>query len=263
MKLPDLWQMHRRCRMKKYELTIVQGKNIVIDISQLFREEVLAVNVTKLAKQFGKNRQSVAQFLNSDSYRSYLEAYSNVYKNIDVKLMEKREGRYGGTYIHSDILMPVLRYLSPEFAVVCDLYIKHKIQEVHDEKSKAIGRIEANKSNLEWIEAREHGKNTRKLLQDKIKEFCQYAEHQRGRPYKQCPYYKHMTDAVYNFIGVEAPKGGKSPRDIYSGDIVEAIETTELEVIKMLDEVMDSEKSRKGIKTLVADRLTHEMGYLV
>ena len=244
--------------MNQYELIAVQGKDIVLDISQLFQEEVLYVNVTRLAKQFGKSRNMMYQFFNSNGFNEYIEAYSNVTDNSDVKLIEKRGGRYGGTYIHSNILMPVLRYLSPEFAVKCDLYIRQKIQQCHDEKISTRAAIQANKKNQKWLEARDHGKDTRKLLTDKIKEFCQYAEQQRGRPYKMCPYYKHVTDAIYAYIGVSIPKAGQSPRDVYSGDIVEAIETAELVVIDLLDEVMDLNLSRKGIKTLISGRLVNE-----
>ncbi len=117
---------------------------------------------------------------------------------------------------------------------------------------------QTNKLNQKWLEAREHGKDTRNLLQDKIKEFCQYAELQRGRSYKVCPYYKLVTDAIYAYLGVDVPKCGKSLRDVYSGDIVEAIETAELEVIELLDEVMATNGSRKGIKTLILERLANE-----
>lgn len=118
--------------------------------------------------------------------------------------------------------------------------------------------VQANRANEVWIEARDHGKDTRKLLTDKIKEFCQYAEHQRGKPYKMCPYYKHVTDAIYAYIGVSIPKAGQSPRDVYSGDLVEAIETAELVVIELLDEMMEMNVSRKGIKILISERLANE-----
>lgn len=51
--------------------------------------------------------------------------------------------------------------------------------------------------------------------------------------------------------------------DIYSGETVEAIEAAELVLIGLLDEVIDSNGSQKGIKTLIKDRLTHEMGNFV
>ncbi len=115
--------------------------------------------------------------------------------------------------------------------------------------------ISANQANQNWLEARQHGKDTRELLTQKIKEFCQYAEAQRGKQYKQCPYFKHVTDAIYAFIGVEAPKGGQAPRNVYSGAVVEDIESAEFEAIKLLDEVMDVQGSRKGIKKLIVEHL--------
>jgi Rha family phage regulatory protein len=116
--------------------------------------------------------------------------------------------------------------------------------------------IQCNKRNDFWIEARHEGKNTRKALQEKIKEFCQYAEEQRGGAYpKTCPYYKIITSAVYEFLGLEAPKASKSLRDIYSGDIVEAIENTEIQVIKILNEFMLINETRKGLKNKIIDRL--------
>jgi len=241
--------------MKKYELTTLQGKDIVLDISHLLKEEVISINVTKLAKQFGKSRNMMYQFFNSDGFKEYMKAYSNVTENSDVKLIEKREGRYGGTYVHSDVILPVLRYLSPEFAVRCDLYIKYVIQQSHDEKVSARASISANKANDKWLEARDHGKDTRKLFTDKVKEFCEYAEEQRGEPYKLCPYYKHITDAIYAYIGVSAPKADQSPRDVYSGDVVEAVEVAELETIRLLEDVMNSGGSRKGIKQRIVERL--------
>lgn len=249
--------------MKKYELCTIQGKEIILDISQLLKDEVLSINVTSLAKQFEKSRQEVNRFLKSKGFVEYQKALVNVGISDDVKLIEKYEGRYGGTYLHSDLLIVFLRWLNKEFAVKCDLYIKRKIKEVHDEKSKNIGRIQANKANKEWVETRDNGKNSRKLLTDKIKEFCEYAELQRGEPYKICPYYKHITDAIYAYIGVKVSKDDRTSRDVYSGDIVEDIETAELKVITILDEVMESEGSRKGIKNLITNRLTHEMGYIV
>lgn len=118
--------------------------------------------------------------------------------------------------------------------------------------------VQANRANKKWLESREYGKDTRKLLQDKIKDFCQYAKHQRGKPYKVCPFYKLVTDAIYTYFGVDAPKCGQTLRDVYSGDIIEAIEASELKVIELLDEVMDSNASRKGIKLLILERLANE-----
>lgn len=111
-----------------------------------------------------------------------------------------------------------------------------------------------NYSNEVWIEARNHGKDTRKLLTDKLKEFCRYAEEQRGETYTRCPFYKHVTDVIYAHVGVTAPKADKTPRDVYSGDIIEAIEDAERTAIQLLDEVMVTGGSRK-IKNLLKEKL--------
>lgn len=118
--------------------------------------------------------------------------------------------------------------------------------------------INVNYSNEVWIEARNHGKDIRKLLTDKVKEFCEYAEEQRGGAYPTCPFYKHITDVIYAHVGVTAPKAGKNPRDVYSGDIIEAIEDAERIAIQLLDEVMANGGSRK-IKNLLKERLQSEL----
>ncbi len=246
--------------MKKYELTTIQGKDVILDISQLFNQEILYVNATRIAKQFGKR---IDNYMRLDDTKSYIDIL-NTSDVRDLELIKINRGRYGGTYIHSSLLVHFLRWIDTEFAVKCDLYIKSKLQKVHDEKSKAIGRAEANKENAYWGMARDHGKDTRKLLTDKIKEFCLYAENQRGTSYNSvCPYYKLITKVIYSFIGIDIPKLGIAHRDVYSGDIIETIEAAECCVIKLLDEIMYSEGSRKGIKPLIIDRLTHEMGNLV
>jgi len=252
--------------MKKFELTTIQGKDVFIDISQLLKEEVLYVNATSLAKQFGKNRRQLEKFLKTNTFIEYEKALFKVIQKGDFKtdgkgLRYSIKGKYGGTYLHSDLLMIFLRWLNPKFAIKCDLYIKNKIQEVRDEKSKAAGRIESNKENKNWCEARDHGKDTRKQFTEKVKAFCNFAEEERREPYDECPYYKDIPDAIYDYVGVPIPKNGQSPRDIYTAKIVEVIEAAEVEVIELLDEWMiDEEELPKDIKALIVKRLTHEVG---
>lgn len=115
--------------------------------------------------------------------------------------------------------------------------------------------IKANEANQIWLEAREDGKSTRKALQNKIKEFCEYAQVQRGNTYPQCPYFKHITDAIYDYLSIKAPTGNKFPRDVYSGAIVESIESAEQDTIILLDEIMEAGKTRNAIKVQITDRL--------
>lgn len=256
--------------MKKYELTTVQGKDIVIDISQLFREEVLYVNATSLARQFGKSRNMMYQFFNSNSFKEYLDAYSNVTENSDVKLIEKREGRYGGTYIHSDILLPVLRYLSPEFAVKCDLFIRKMIQQVHDEIIAAKATATANKKYELWNEQREQGKIAHRSYTDTIKAFCLSAEEQRGGSYaidkdgnpnnKPCPYYIHFQRLVYQRAGVELSKGHLPKRDTLSGAELEEVESVESDIAELIEHLMIDRMDYKKIFKQIKNRLYNEMG---
>lgn len=254
--------------MQEYEFTSLQGKDVVIDISHLLKEEVLYVNATSLARQFGKDRRQLEKFLKTNTFMEYEKALFKVIQKGDFKtdgkgLRYSIKGKYGGTYLHNDLLIIFLRWLDPEFAVKCDFYIKNKIQEFHDEKISTKVAIQTNKANQEWSEVRNHGKYTRKAFTDKVKEFCKYAELQRGKPYSICPYYKLITDAIYTYLGVSISKVGQSPRDIYSGAVVEAIEAAELEVIKLIEEIMELNGSRKGIKPLIINRLTYEMGDFV
>lgn len=118
--------------------------------------------------------------------------------------------------------------------------------------------IQCNKANEAWIEARHDGKDTRKSLSDKIKDFCNYAEEQRGESYgKNCPYFKIITDAIYNYLGIESPKGGKAPRDTLSGDKIESIERAEAVVIDLLDEIIETNGTRQNLKARIIERLNH------
>jgi len=243
--------------MKKYELMNIQGKDIVLDISHLLDQEVVYVNVTKLGKKFGKRIDNYMRLDETQEYMNILNA-SHV---SDLELVKSVRGKYGGTYFHSDMLIHFLRWLSAEFSVKCDLYIRKKIQQAHDEKVKVNASIKANRDNKEWIEARDQGKSTRITLQDKVKEFCVYAQEQRGSPYRRCPFYKHITDGIYEYLGIEAPAGGKTPRDIYSGAVVEAIERAELKIVILLDEIMVNNGTREAIKKQIQNRLSRsELG---
>lgn len=120
----------------------------------------------------------------------------------------------------------------------------------------AIIAIQCNKANDLWIEARNNGKSTRKMLSEKIKEFCMYAEQQRGRPYgKDCPYFKIITDAIYDHLGIETQIGGKAPRDTLAGDRLEAIQNSETLVINFLKEIIATNGTRKKLKTRIIERL--------
>lgn len=226
--------------MKTYELTNVQGKNVVIDISQLFKKEVLYINATKLAKQFGKTSNGLYKFLNSGSFKEYENAVNRITQKGDTLVTKNQRGEYAGTYIHSDLIIYFLRWLDVDFAVKCDMYLRNKIQEAHDELVATRATINANKANEIWTPIRKQSKETRKRLTDTIKTFCKYAEDSRGATYKdnKCPYYILLSKLVYDVLELKRPKDRKPLRDIFSAPIVAKIEQMEEEQTILIEEVI-------------------------
>ena len=116
--------------------------------------------------------------------------------------------------------------------------------------------ISANKANQDWIEARTESKDTRKILTDKIKEFCLYAQNQRAKPYdKVCPFYISITKAIYDFHELAQPKAADTLRDLYSGDVVEVIEDSEMKVVTLLDNIICNGKDYHNIKKQIFNHL--------
>ena len=248
--------------MSNFNLTTIQGKNIVIDISQLVSKEVLYINATKLALQFGKDRRQLEKFFKTQSFLEYEKALFKVIQKGDFKTDERAlrfsiKGKYGGTYLHSDLVIVFLRWLNVEFAVKCDMFIRETIQKISDEKLIANTTAEANKLNDEWLEAREKATKARNRLTDTIKLFCEYASANRAEPYKEnkCPYYIKLTNLVYKSLGIEKPKGAKSARDVFSGAVVEKINHLEGMLIKLIESNIQQEteyhEAYKSIKELI------------
>ncbi|WP_457748485.1 KilA-N domain-containing protein [Sulfurimonas sp.] len=240
--------------MSKFNLTEIQGKNVIIDITRLLRDEAVYINATELAKQFNKD---LSNYTRRKDFNEYIKAFNSV-KSTELELIKTKEGKYGGTYIHSDLAVHFLRWLNVEFAIKCDMYIKQQIQQAHNEKIEAHAMAKANQANEEWLKVRKQSKTTRKELSDAIKSFCEYAQLQRGKPYKKdkCPYYKHITDIVYKALNISKPKGTQTPRDIYSGAMVEKIEYLEDMLINLIKEhirqEMEYHEAMQNIKKLIS-----------
>ena len=83
--------------MKIINLTTIQNKDLIIDVSRLVSDEVLYINATKLALQFGKNKQRLNEFFKVTRNRDF--------KTDDKPLRYSLKGKYGGTYLHSDKLI--------------------------------------------------------------------------------------------------------------------------------------------------------------
>ena len=242
------------------DITTIQGKDLIIDVSKLLSDEILYINATKLAKQFGKD---LSNYTRTKSYQEYIEAFNSVKITVqeDLSLLKTvHGGKYSGTYIHSDLIVHFLRWLDVEFAVRCDMYIKQKIQQSHNDKITAEATAQANKDNLDWLIMRTEAKATRKSLTNAIKAFCTYAEEQRAESYPaECKYHVLFTKMIYKALDIKKPKGDVNPRDVFNGAVVEKIEYLERLVIKLIyaniKKRVEYHQAFKSIKQSVNDEV--------
>lgn len=103
--------------------------NIMNLITRHFKETPIVfnhdgwINATQTAKAFNKD---IRVFMRSKNYKDYSNALKN-YKNSDaLKLHITFKGntkKQQGTFLHPDLLIVFARWLSPEFAVWCDMEI--------------------------------------------------------------------------------------------------------------------------------------------
>jgi len=235
--------------MNKIKLDSLAIENI--SKAMLFHSGEPFATSAQIAKYFGIRHDNLISKIRT------FHSFNDLIKSLKIKELKRmyRGNEYPYYELDADAFSFICLSITGKKAEAFKWVFIEAFKRATTEAISARVTIQANRTNEAWIEARDHGKNTRKLLTDKIKEFCQYAEQQRGKPYNMCPYYKHVTDAIYAYIGVSIPKAGQSPRDVYSGDIVEAIEYAELEVIELLDEIMTSKGTRKDIKHHIASRL--------
>jgi hypothetical protein len=255
--------------MKKFTLSTIQGKDIIIDLSKLISEEVLFINATKLALQFGKDRRQLEKFFKTKSFIEYQNALFKVIQKGDFKtgntpLKYSIKGKYGGTYIHSDLVIVFLRWLNVDFAIQCDMYIKNTIQEIHNDKIIAKATAKANQANTEWASARDEAIKARNTLTNAIKSFCEYAELNRGRTYKKgkCPYYIKLTSLVYEVLNIQKPKGTKEARNVFNGATVEKIKYLEEMLIRLLKSHIQQKTEYHEAYKSIKEALKYEVSLL-
>jgi len=240
--------------MKRFNLTEVQGKNVIIDISKLLCSEVIYINATELAKQFNKD---LSNYTRRKDFNDYIAAFNSV-NSTELELIKTKEGKYGGTYIHSNLIVHFLRWLDVEFAVKCDMYIKKQIQDAHDERVILKAKAEQNKANQQWVEARNTNKKKHISLTDAVKALCENAESQRGYPYrvdedgeptnKPCPYYALIqNNIIYKKLGIDTPKKCIKKGDTLTGLEIEAVTAFEEDIAVKIMELLETKKHYKKI----------------
>ncbi len=105
-----------------------------------------------------------------------------------------------------------------------------KFNSAFHQMEKRLKSVEKNKSDRQWIEFRDQGKEVRKLETDVIKDFVEYATSQGSKSAKF--YYKHITNASYKALGLIVQK---KPKIRESMNIVE------------ISELMLAERYAKGL----------------
>ncbi len=110
------------------------------------------INATQTAKAFEKD---IRDFVNTKQYKEYLKALA-IYQKAD-------EGKYRigfkggndrtkqGTFLHPDLLILFARWLSPDFAVWCDMEIvKGYFERVISKQQTVIDELVKDRDKNKW-----------------------------------------------------------------------------------------------------------------
>lgn len=121
--------------MSKFEIIIIEDKNVTFDISKLVSSETVMFNATEVAKQFSKKPDD---WLRTAETKEYIEAISRFADMRNEDLVIVRKGgikNLQGTWIHNELAIQFLRWLNPYFAVACDRAIRNMINGERERKS--------------------------------------------------------------------------------------------------------------------------------
>lgn len=201
---------------------------------------------TQIAKYFGIRHDNLLQKIRA--FDSYVEL------NKSLKIKELKRTYRGQEY-------PYLELDADAFAFTC-LSITGKKAEAFKwvfikafklmavEALTAKIKAEVHKADQLWNEVRTHGKIVHRGYTDAIKEFCAYAEEQRGNPYsidkngnatnKLCPYYIHFQKVAYQKADINFRKGILPKRNSLGDTELERLEVIESDIAKMVLELIDS-----------------------
>ncbi len=104
-----------------------------------FENEI--VNATDMLKNFPKKKMN--NFLRQKQTKEFIKVLENkqLGLNTPISVIEKKAGRYGGTYMHRLLALKFAAWLSPEFELwifeVFDNYLKEQIRQAEIRESYA------------------------------------------------------------------------------------------------------------------------------
>lgn len=111
------------------------------------------INATQTAKAFGKD---IRAFMRSKQYKEYEKALSKYLKTDAQNLHTAQSGgnltkNEQGTFLHPDLLIAFARWLSPDFAVWCDMVIvKGYLQGIIESQQKALDQLVEHRDWGKW-----------------------------------------------------------------------------------------------------------------
>lgn len=111
------------------------------------------LNATQEAEKHGKRVADWLENQETKVYLSALAAHLNVPKERD--LIRARRGRNGGTWLHPKLTVAFARWLSPDFAVWCDLLLDSLFQGKHP--------------HFDWKRLRHEATSSFKVMNDALK----------------------------------------------------------------------------------------------
>jgi len=119
------------------ELELHSFKKEVIADSKVMvaLENGLWMEVTSIAKENGKD---LSNYWRSKDTIEYMKVVSELNSVNSTELKKTVQGKYGGTYLHPELVVHFARWCNPRFAVECDRFIKAEMIKLHNIKTEAL-----------------------------------------------------------------------------------------------------------------------------
>jgi hypothetical protein len=134
-------------KKQKFEIIRVESTDFTVDISDLIAKDELWFNATEIAKAYGKQP---SDYLRLDNTKKYIDAVSFKYGISPNKIVDVRQGKYGGTWLHKLMRWDFGRWISPKFAVLLDAELDRLFEDASKWRAE---RLEAKTGYLGLSEA--------------------------------------------------------------------------------------------------------------
>jgi KilA-N domain. len=90
---------------------------------------VVYANANKMAEAFENGAKKLENWKASENTKRYIDALYNSLKSSEFNLIQSKEGKNGGTWIHEKLVLNFARYLDVNFELWCDEQISTLLRE--------------------------------------------------------------------------------------------------------------------------------------